>query len=159
MTRVKPLVFVVVCVALCAFAVGVLTHQAAAQPTAPPPKDVYAVKFLCGTFKTPGGPATNGVPEGPVKPGNYLTAINVHNPNGVAIKFRKKALLLYRGNQPPTESETPMRPHRLRGAALEPDWGLEIDCRDIRTVLLQGPPPPPPGPLAPSSSRAGWSSR
>lgn len=106
-----------------------------------PWKDVYAVKFLCGSFL----PKLQTPPdqwEGPVKPGNYLTAINVHNPNSVIITFQKKAVLLYRADKPP-EMEQPMPPGQLKPAGLKPDWGFEIDCADIRKVLLQGEVPAP----------------
>jgi len=101
----------------------------------PTPRDVYAVKFLCGSFlpKTP-TPIPDGV-EGPVKPGNYLTAINVHNPNRDTVGFRKKAVMLYRADKPP-EPEQPMQPGAMRDASLRDDWGLEIDCADIRSKLL-----------------------
>lgn len=99
---------------------------------APRPKDVYAAKFLCGSFL----PRERDF-EGPVKPGNYLTTINVHNPNPALISFRKKAVLLYRADDPP-KPEQPMRPGKLFDARLEDDWGLQIDCIDIRRELLGG---------------------
>jgi hypothetical protein len=108
---------------------------------------VYAAKFLCGELK--GGPASQA--EGPVEPGSYATAINVHNPHGFPVAFRKKAILLFDGSQPEHGLEEPRPPvHRECGVIkeLRPDWGLEIDCRDIREVLLAsvagqpGPPPP-----------------
>src|ERR1043166_7259206 len=101
------------------------------QRPSPPPKDVYAVKFLCGNFlpQSPKQPS-DGV-EWPVKPGNYFTAINIHNPNDSAIAFQKKAVLLYRADKPP-KPEEPMPPGRLFPAELRPDYGFEIDCSDIR---------------------------
>ena len=106
----------------------------------PPPKDVYAVKFLCGSFlPKPSTPPAGGV-EWPVKPGNYFTAINVHNPNPTSISFKKKAVLLYRADKPP-KPEEPMPPGKLFEAALKEDWGLEIDCADIRSQLLSGAAP------------------
>ena len=100
--------------------------------------DVYSTKFLCGEF--------HGVPgalEGPVKPGNYLTAINVHNPNGGNVFLRKKAVLLFRADQqPPPPPETSMPPGPLITLGLHPDFGFEIDCNDIRQVLLGGSVPP-----------------
>lgn len=108
----------------------------------PPPMDVYAVKFVCGSFlPKPSKNPTDGV-EWPVKPGNYLTAINLHNPNRRSISFRKKALLLYRADKPP-KPEEPMPPGKLIGAELKPDWGFEIDCPDIRQALLAGGVPAP----------------
>jgi len=98
----------------------------------PSVKDVYAVKFLCGSF-TPPFPSEER--EWPVKPGNYFTAINVHNPNSVLVSFQKKAVLLYGGERPPRPEE-PMPPGKLFEASLKDDWGLEIDCTDIRKQLL-----------------------
>jgi hypothetical protein len=103
-----------------------------------PLKDVYAVKFLCGSFlpKVP-IPPTDGV-EWPVKPGNYFTAINVHNPNTGSLSFKKKAVLLYRADKP-GEMEQPMPPAELISVPpLKGDWGFEIDCNDIRNKLLGG---------------------
>lgn len=101
----------------------------------PPPKDVYAVKFLCGNFMPrTTSPPTEGA-EWPVKPGNYFTAINVHNPSSDSVRFQKKAVMLYRADKPP-EPEQPMPPGRLHDASLRGDWGLEIDCADIRQKLL-----------------------
>ncbi len=116
--------------------------------------DVYAVKFLCGVF--PPSDAV-GAPEGPVKPGNYATAINIHNPNPRIVNFQKKAVLLFDSNNPPDAFEVPHgpaldEPIKLR---LLPDWGLEIDCADIRAVLLGLPPPVPPPPV-PSGFLKGW---
>jgi len=104
-------------------------------------RTLYAAKFLCGQF--PG----NANLEGPVKPGNYQTAINVHNPRNVPLTFTKKAVLLYRADQPPTDFERPMPPGQIFTATLNPDWGLEIDCRDIRFVLLGGAAAAPPAPI------------
>ena len=169
MVRVKAMVLVSVPVVFCALSAGVLLNGAAAQTpeenpqvqeqvleaqdpragaaAAPLPKDVYAVKFVCGTYT--GAPAGTHPTEGPVKPGNYLTAINVHNPNGFSITFWKKAVLLYRADKF-IEPELPMPPYPLRQVMLKPDWGLEIDCADIRSVLLKeagpGLPSAPPAP-------------
>src|SRR5262245_132817 len=77
MVRIKPILLASVLVAFTALT-GVLSTGAAAQTL--PPMDVYAVKFLCGSFVPPPTTPTDGMPEAPVKPGNYLTAINVHNP-------------------------------------------------------------------------------
>jgi hypothetical protein len=106
-----------------------------------PAKDVYAVKFLCGNF-LPKPPQSQPAAEWPVKPGNYFTAINVHNPNGIPAAFKKKAVLLYRADKP-VSPETPMPPGKLLGAELKPDYGMEIDCADIRNHLLGGTTPAP----------------
>jgi hypothetical protein len=103
--------------------------------------NVYSVKFLCGQYS--GSPAGTQV-EGPVKPGNYMTAINLHNPNFSPVGFRKKAVLMFADNPAFQQGfEIPRKPGQLFSAALEPDWGLEIDCDDIRDVLLGGILPAP----------------
>lgn len=94
---------------------------------------VYSAKFLCGEMK-PQPPDR----EGPVEPGRYATAINVHNPASRPVAFIKKAVLLFDESSPDDAHERPRPPaHRLT-AKLPPDFGLEIDCRDIREVLLRG---------------------
>jgi len=118
-------------VALGATLYAALGTRALAQvPTLSTPLDVYAAKFLCGTFQP-----TADMAEGPVKPGNYQTAINVHNPNQGTIGFVKKAVVLFRSDQPGPKFEVPQGPGKLVGAQLAADFGFEIDCNDIRQVL------------------------
>ena len=102
---------------------------------------VYAAKFVCGTF---GSEQTPPAQEGPVEPGNYATAINIHNPNPNTVSFGKKAVLLYSVAEKDIGPETPRPPSLpVVPAELPPDWGMEIDGPDIRDVLLhQGPPAP-----------------
>jgi hypothetical protein len=73
----------------------------------------YAVKFVCGR------------PEVPVvAPGEYFTAINVHNPGTLpAVLLKKIAVAL------PGERSGPVS--RFFEAQLRPDEALEIDCPDI----------------------------
>lgn len=114
-------------------------------------RTVYSAKFLCGEYGTQ-DPAGTVRREGPVKPGNYQTAINIVNPNRTTISFVKKAVLLYDSFNPdfnqPGVHERPRPPGNLYQLTLPPNWGAEIDCPDIREVLLcpaAGCPPPPPG--------------
>jgi hypothetical protein len=127
-------------------------------------RTVYSAKFLCGEFQSPPGVCPDGTtctsdadclnpgetcdqPEGPVKPGNYQTAINVLNPTRHPVAFQKKAVLLF-SNDPdlpvptPGTFEEPQPPGNLFTAILEENWGMEIDCPDIREVLLGQPPDP-----------------
>jgi hypothetical protein len=82
----------------------------------------YAVKFVCG--KSPGRV---------VAPGEYFTAINVHNPNERAIGFKKKFAIALPG-------ERPGRVSKFFEAKLGPDEAFEIDCPDIfrRTESTEG---------------------
>jgi hypothetical protein len=125
----------------------------------------HAVKFVCGET---GGTSDDAEP---VLNGTYATGINVHNPNFATVRgnasgeggpgagasfsptFRKKAVVVYpnffAGGSEPRERPQPPGPW-FRPAELRPDWGLEIDCFDIRAVLLgdidpstEGPQPDP----------------
>lgn len=114
-----------------------LALAANATPTSLPFTS-YAAKFACGEFgKTLAASAAN-VPEGPVAPGYYQTAINVHNPDNTSVNFQKKAILMYSGTTPTTESgfEQPLPPGNLISTGLPPDFGMLIDCQDIRAMLL-----------------------
>lgn len=116
-------------------------------PTVPPAVKTlsYGVKFTCGEFDKTRDPARPEDPEGPVKPGDYQTMINVHNPHFTAVNLRKKAVLLFAGDvaQPQTDFEVPRGPGQFRAVTLGPDFGFRIDCQDIRKVLLGGGPPAP----------------
>ena len=103
---------------------------------------VYAAKFVCGEAKT------NPKLEGPVQPGLYSTAINVHNPHRHPVKLLKKAVLLFDGRKPEEALERPTPPAHKEPVVVElgPDFGLEIDCHDIRQVLL-GTANAPPAPV------------
>ncbi len=105
---------------------------------------VYAAKFLCGEFGREVA-GKKGI-EGPVKPGNYATAINIHNPHPAKpVVFRKKAVLLFAGSKvdPAQELERPHPPGPSFTAELGPDWGMEIDCFDIRKRLIPNAPEAP----------------
>jgi len=131
--------------AIVAAAFGLWAAQSKAQTlaTIDTPANVYAVKFLCGDLK----PDLQGRLEGPVKPGDYQTAINIHNPQTTIVPFRKKAVLMF-ASHPEFQIglEVPRAPGPRFDIKLEPDWGLEIDCADIRAVLLKhlGPMVQPP---------------
>lgn len=90
----------------------------AAKPSDIPPATVrseYAVKFVCGI----------PVPQFPVvAPGQYFTAINVHNPSFKPVAFRKKVAVAL-----PSERGGPIS--QFYEARLNPDQALEIDCPDI----------------------------
>ena len=80
----------------------------------------YAVKFVCGS------------PEVPVvAPGQYFTAINVHNPSPRPVYFRKKVAVAL-------PSEKAGRVSKFFEAQLKSDEALEIDCQDILRHADQG---------------------
>lgn len=91
-----------------------------ASATGPGPSDApsqsgfeYAVKFVCGTPQVP-----------VVAPGEYFTAINVHNPSERPVSFVKKIAIALPG-------EKAGRVSRFFEAQLKSDEALEIDCPDI----------------------------
>jgi hypothetical protein len=73
----------------------------------------YAVKFVCGSPVAP-----------VVAPGQYFTAINVHNPSLRPVAFRKKIAVALPGERAGKVS-------RFFEAQLKSDEALEIDCPDI----------------------------
>ena len=92
-----------------------LTLASAQAGTAAVVADVYSVKFSCGEFGKQIQPNVDARIEGPYKPGNYQTAINVHNPQvDTTVNFQKKAILLYSGKRPVKEAnfERPTAPGR-----------------------------------------------
>ena len=73
----------------------------------------YAAKFVCG-------PSKGQV----VAPGQYFTAINVHNPTYAPVHLRAKLAVALPGLKPGPVSG-------FVDAILGPDEALEIDCPDI----------------------------
>jgi hypothetical protein len=98
---------------------------------------VYSVKFVCGVQS----PIANlHLPsEPPVKPGNYATAINIHNfHQDQKAVILKSAVIARPENQPlgPLSS--------VREVVLGPGQAFEIDCSDIVTLFGALPVPLPP---------------
>jgi hypothetical protein len=82
----------------------------------------YSAKFLCGDAKELGTT---------VRPGNYETSINVHNPQFQAVRFVKKAVRSPREG----ERQFPRPEFRLPREPLEADFAEQIDCKLIRALL------------------------
>ena len=78
----------------------------------------YAVKFICGVA------GATGRASGIAAPGQYFTAINVHNPFTRPVRFRWKIAIA-----PPGVRGGPIS--GFFDAILKPDQALEIDCPDI----------------------------
>jgi hypothetical protein len=127
---------------LAAIGLSVFVVVSQAGGSATPPYWSYAAKFQCGEFGKLIPASATSNPEGPVEPGNYQTAINVHNPSAAfPVAFNKKAVLLYVAgatNKPVAETafEVPHPPRADHQASLGADQGMLIDCQDIRRVLL-----------------------
>jgi hypothetical protein len=118
-------------------AFSLLVTAATALAQAPVVTDTYAAKFICGVQKDP---AITLVPD--AQAGHYSSKINVHNNTGLTISFRKKVIQL-KGGQVPT-------PPQFRiDEKLDPDWALEVVCRDIYRHLNIPVPPDPNVPYPP----------
>jgi hypothetical protein len=71
-----------------------------------------------------------------VKPGNYATAINIHNPDPLnTVMLYKKAIRVA------PEDANPFVPSPFKEYRLPPDLVVEIDCQDIVAELLNITPP------------------
>ena len=117
---------------------GLLVTGTTAQAQNPPTvTDTYAAKFICGVQPNA---ALNAVPD--AQAGHYSTKINVHNNTGITINFRKKIIQL-KGGQVPTA------PQRRLDEKLDPDWAMEVVCRDIYKHLNIAVPPDPNVPFPP----------
>jgi hypothetical protein len=82
----------------------------------------YAVKTICGEANTE-------TPNAPVAPGQYWTAINIHNPDKCKdAHFRFKIAIAFQGSSNPISQYIGPIP-------LGPDAALEIDCPIIRGLV------------------------
>jgi hypothetical protein len=74
------------------------------------------------------GTASEAIREA-IKPGNYATAINIHNPSPVStVTIYAKAV------------QDDGTPSTFRSFKLAPDYAREVDCTDIYTLLDLTPP-------------------
>lgn len=91
----------------------------------------YAVKVVCG--RVAASPA--GAAASPVAPGQYWTAVNIHNPDKCkGARFRWKVAVGRPGEPGPISAYQNAR-------VLEPDRAIELDTRQILNSLA----PPVPG--------------
>lgn len=110
---------------------GLLVTAATAEAQAPIVTDTYAAKFICGVQPNA---ALAAVPD--AQAGHYSTKINVHNNTGITISFRKKVIQLKGG-------QVPIAPQFRSDEKLDPDWAMEVVCRDIYGHLGIPVPPDP----------------
>jgi hypothetical protein len=114
-----------------------VTGATALAQNPPTVTDTYAAKFICGVQKDP---AITLVPD--AQAGHYSTKINVHNNTGITISFRKKVIQLKGG-------QVPIAPQFRSDEKLDPDWAMEVVCRDIYRHLNIPVPPDPNVPYPP----------
>jgi hypothetical protein len=103
----------------------------------------YAVKFVCG-LQDP-DPAGAGLGEPVVKPGNYATEINIHNPNYMnanGVVIFKKTVVLVEGSAVRREPEV-SGPNGFAEVLLQPDFATLDDCNAIWMMSHPGQPIPP----------------
>jgi hypothetical protein len=117
---------------------GSLITAATVEAQAPIVTDTYAAKFICGVQPNA---ALVAVPD--AQAGHYSTKINVHNNTGITISLRKKVIQLKGG-------QVPIAPQSRSDEKLDPDWAMEVVCRDIyRHLNIPVPPIPPPADAVP----------
>jgi hypothetical protein len=108
----------------------------------------FAAKFVCGEqLADQGGQPIAGEPA--VKPGNYATEINIHNPHYLGpIQIRQKALLLVDRGAPVGRAPATASPLAFSPLFALPDDGATLmDCNGIWELLNPGTTPPTPMPL------------
>jgi hypothetical protein len=94
-------------------------------PPSGQPHNFYSPKFVCGI--------QSGTDD-PVVEGTYQTSINIHNPNGYAVQFRKTAVLALREGDPFQGTIV------YETEVLPPDGALEVTCANIADLLPEAPP-------------------
>jgi hypothetical protein len=94
---------------------------------------IYSAKFICGD--------SNLSPQGafvPVVPGDFRTAINIHNPNNRAVAIRKQVVLTESGGTgvPEVTGQSPQSVLGTEGQhVLDPLAAVESDCFAILRII------------------------
>lgn len=88
----------------------------------------YAAKFVCGQ-QAPLNQGATGEPV--VKPGNYATDINIHNPGYRSAPLRKKFLILAENGQAIAAEPLSVRPRRIITMTLGADMATMDDCNTL----------------------------
>lgn len=101
----------------------VLTHSGGAKPHPAP---------LPHPQGTPTFPSEDG--REAIKPGNYATAINIHNPSlATTVTLHKRAVLAPYEDFNGEKAAFP--PSQLQPYTLPAGYAVEVDCADIRLLL------------------------
>jgi hypothetical protein len=100
----------------------------------------YAAKFVCGFQGINAAGTAPGEPV--VKPGNYASEINIHNPAYKDVPLRKKFLVLVRGQEAIREPNA-RGPLTVTKMILLPDYAMMDDCNNLWTYIYGAPLPSP----------------
>ena len=124
------------CTRSVALVIAVVSMALAAAPATAQPEQFpvqYMVKFVCGLV-----PVQPPGEEGPLKPGNYATAINIHNYTFTSPIFGSTRIALHYREGVPFPSLPPLVP--VKQLKLWRYRTAEIDCPSIwmRTNLPPG---------------------
>ena len=107
-------------------------EQAQAQTcSAVGPPCIYSIKFICGD--QPAIPSLKPPSEPPVKPGNYATAINIHNFHQIPVTIQKSAVIA----NPEEKDFGPISMTRVKRVGA--GQAFEIDCQDILSLFQPQP--------------------
>jgi hypothetical protein len=123
---------------LLAFAAGPCAQAQAQLCSTGSPPCVYSVKFICGNQSA--NPKLHAPSEPPVKPGNYATAINIHNYHLDQSAVIEKTAVIANPEDAPSLGQITPRPRII---SLPPGRAFEIDCSDIVTLFGTTTPLPP----------------
>jgi len=110
----------------------------------------YAAKFVCG-FQgiNAAGVAAPGEPV--VKPGNYASEINIHNPNYRQVPLRKKFLVLVNQLNPQNpwiiREPNQVEPLKYMTMTLGPDYATMDDCNNLWHITYPAAALPSPMPV------------
>jgi hypothetical protein len=105
----------------------------------------YAAKFVCGYQRT-AQPGQQVPGEPVVKPGNYATEINIHNPSYKQLPLRKKFLWLVNAQEAVREPAQ-IGPTKVMTMTLGPDFATMDDCNNLWVLTYPGTPVPSPMPV------------
>ena len=92
-------------------------------------KFTYAAQVTCG-FDPPSGILR-------IMPGQYATAVHVHNPTAESVTFRKRLALTF----PDSDFGSAQKPGLVSGwieDTLEPGQALEVDCGEVPGEFFPG---------------------
>jgi len=106
----------------------------------------YAAKFVCG-WQQPTAAGVNPQGEFIVKPGNYATDINIHNPNYKQVPLRKKFIVAVEGGQPLANEPQQVEPRYIMTMTLNADMVTMDDCNNLYKYTHPAAPPTGPMPL------------